>query len=260
MKHSPISRREFARRCALSAAAVASSSIVSFASKAAAAPASGPAQFVHPFDQDWLFAGKFDPQLDESQFTKVTLPHCVVPLSWEGWEPSAWHALWAYRRHFTVPKNAEKRRVFIKFDGVMTGAKVACNGVEFPEHEGGYLPFQHELTQYLKEKDNVIDVVVDGRWQSVPPDGSPKGPRSVDYLEPAGITRSASLLVLPQVFISDVFAKPVRALHSDRYLDVTCTLNAVAPVTKPFQVRVELRDGAKVRHRGVGTAFQARTD
>jgi beta-galactosidase len=242
-----ISRREFTRRCALGAAALAASSILGFdPAKASAAVAKGPARFVFPLDQDWLFAGKFAGQTDDKAFAKVTVPHCVAKLSWQNWDPSAWANLWLYRRHFALPKESAGRRIFLKFDGVMTGAKPVCNGVALPEHMGGYLPFRYELTQWLKEKNNILDLVVDGRWQSVPPDGNSKGARSVDYLEPAGITRSVSLCVLPQVFISDVFAKPVKPLKANRRVEVTCTLNSPGPVAKPFEVRVELMDGPRV--------------
>ncbi len=79
----PISRREFARRCALGAAALASGSILFDTPSAAAAAAKGPARFVYPLDQDWLFGGQFASQTDDKSFAKVTVPHCAVPLSWE---------------------------------------------------------------------------------------------------------------------------------------------------------------------------------
>ncbi len=135
----------------------------------------------------------------------------------------------------------------------MTSAKPVFNGVALPEHTGGYLPFRYELTQWLKDK-NVLDVVVDGRWQSVPPDGNPKGASTVDYLQPPGITRPVSLWLVPHVFISDVFAKPVRVLSHNRRVEVTCTLNASAPVEKPFRVRTELHDGPRVLARAEETA------
>ncbi len=247
-----ISRREFTRRCALAAAALASSSIVGFGrTKAGAAPQTGPARFTFPLDQDWLFAGKFNanaftPKMDEAAFSKITLPHCVAKLSWQNWDPAAWESVWLYRRHFSLPKEGANRRIFLKFDGVMAGAKPVINGVALPEHVGGYLPFRYELTQWLKKNDNILDVEVDARWQSVPPEGSPKGPPAVDYFLPGGIVRSVSLCVLPQVFISDVFAKPVKALKSSRRVEVTCAVNAADIPAKPIQIKVELRDGPRV--------------
>jgi beta-galactosidase len=246
-----ISRREFTRRCAFGTAAIAASSILGFdPTRAQAFPQTGPSRFIIPLDQDWLFGGKFNaeaitPQMDEGAFSKVTLPHCVAKLSWQNWDPAAWENVWFYRRHIAWQKESSPRRAFLKFDGVMVGAKPVFNGVALQEHVGGYLPFRYEITQWLKEGDNVLDVAVDSRWQSVPPDGSPKGPRAVDYLEPGGITRSVSLCVLPQIFISDVFAKPVNVLDSTRGVDVTCSINATA-AAKPLEVEAKLMDGDRI--------------
>ena len=30
----------------------------------------------------------------------VTLPHTVVPLSWQDWDPADWERVWVYRKHF----------------------------------------------------------------------------------------------------------------------------------------------------------------
>src|SRR4029077_64188 len=106
------------------------------------------------------------------------------------------------------------------------GATPVLNGQDLPAHLGGYLPFEYEVTDKLKLADNVLAVAVDGHWQSVPPEGSPKGVSAVDYLEPAGLHRSVSLRLVPQVFIRDVFAKPVKVLEADRRVEVTCTLDA----------------------------------
>jgi beta-galactosidase len=255
MNHFPqtpfLSRRDFTRRLALGAAALAAAPVLLDTAAAKPGASRGPARFVIPLDQDWLFGGRLAGATDEKAFVRVTVPHCAPHLSWQNWDPTVWQTLWLYRRRFSYPKGASNRRVFVHFDGVMTGAKPACNGVALPEHMGGYLPFRYELTQWLKEKkENTLDVVVDGRWQNVPPDGNPKGSRTVDYLQPPGLTRSVSLWVVPQVFISDVFAKPVHILHAHRHVEVLCTLNSPGPDSKSFRVRTELMDGPRV----LGTA------
>jgi beta-galactosidase len=123
---------------------------------------------------------------DDTAFSKITLPHCVAPLSWQNWEPSAREDVWVYRRHFTVSADHRGLRTFLHFDRVMAGAAPVLNGRRLPQHLGGFLPFKYEVTDLVKEK-NVLSVAVDARWLNVPPSGSPKGPRSVDYLLPGGI-------------------------------------------------------------------------
>ena len=63
------------------------------------------------------------------------------------------------------------------------------------------MSFQREITAIIKEN-NTLTVHVDSRFVSIPPAGNPKGPHSVDYLLPGGITGSVHLRVLPQVFVA----------------------------------------------------------
>jgi beta-galactosidase len=209
-------------------------------------------------DQDWLFGGKLNPaalspEFDDSAFEKITLPHCATKLSWQNWEWEAWQKVWCYRRHFTLPEQFKGQRVFLEFDGVMVGAEPTINGHTLTKHLGGYLPFHYEITDRVKPDGNVLAVAVDSRWSNVPPQGSEKGPQRVDYLEPGGIHRSVRLRVVPQIFISDVFAKPIRVLDANRSVEVRCSIDAAITTDQPMQLRVELKDGSRVLARAEQT-------
>lgn len=200
-----------------------------------------------PLDQDWLFGGKFVPgsnqfNFDDSGYSRVTLPHSVAKLSWENWKPEDWQDIWIYRRHFRVPEQFRGQRLFLDFDRAMTTALPVFNGQALPQHLGGYLPFQYEVTKSVKDGDNVLAVAVNSRWQNVPPDGNPKGAPSVDYLEVGGIPGSVRLRAMPQIFVSDVFAKPVKVLSPDRTVEVTCSIDAATLPKKPVRVRVEMME------------------
>jgi beta-galactosidase len=201
--------------------------------------------------RDWLFGGKFspaaqEPAFDDSGFAKVTLPHCVAKLSWQNWEPAAWADRWIYRRHFDLPPETKDLRAFVEFEGVMTGATPVVNGHILPDHLGAYLPFGYEITEQLRPKDNVLAVAVDGRWQNVPPEGSPRGAQTIDYLEPAGLHRPVSLRLVPPVFLRDVFAKPAKVLQSDRRVEVVCSVDAAMVPPQPIRLQAELRQGKRV--------------
>jgi beta-galactosidase len=211
----------------------------------------GPASLWLALDGDWIFGGRLKDdamqrQLDEKGFSPITLPHCVSQLSWQDWDPETWEHVWIYRRHFSLPREFRNGRVFLQFDGVMVGAAPSINGHALAEHLGGYLPFQYEITNWLTGGDNVLAVAVDSRWKNVPPEGSPKGPRSIDYLEPGGIVRPVNIRAMPQVFISDVFAKPVKVLDSNRRVEVACSIDAAAIIGSPIQIKAELMDGPRV--------------
>lgn len=214
----------------------------------------GPATRRVAFDRDWLFAGKLKESLNSGDnskraFSPVTLPHCVAKLSWENWDPATWEDVWLYRRTFTIEKELKELRIFLQFEGIMQGATPAINGNELPKHLGGYLPFQYELTNWIKEAENTLDVIVDSRWSNVPPEGASGGAKSVDFLEAGGIYRSVWLKSVPQIFIENVFAKPVRVLEQTRSIDVLCSLDAAVLPRGPVQVQVELRDGSRVLSR-----------
>ncbi|SEF21645.1 beta-galactosidase [Amycolatopsis pretoriensis] len=183
----------------------------------------------------WLF-GRYDDGctelgFDEIDLSPVQLPHCVTPLSWTGWDPASWQDRWIYRKHFTV--NAAERHV-ARFDGVMTNASVFLNGALVATHEGGYLPFEVGLPGVVPG-DNVVAVVVDGRWALDVPPNLPRGggPSVIDFYQPAGIYRPAAIGPVPRIRLTDVFARPVDVLSPGRSLHVTCTLDApvVAEVT-----------------------------
>ena len=245
------SRRDFIKNLSIGTAALASGSVLGFfgGPKARAASLSGAARYLFPLDQDWLFGGRWNgdsnflqPGYDESAFEKVTLPHCVAKLSWQGWVPDDWAGLWVYRRHFAAQDEFKNRRVFLDFDGVMTRAVPVLNGHPLPEHLGGYLPFHYEITSLLGRK-NVLGVAIDSRWLSVPPDGYEKGPNEIDFLEPGGIVRSIRLRAVPQIFIADVFAKAVKVLDADRRVEVACTIDAAFVPQKPLRLQVDMMDG-----------------
>ncbi len=205
------------------------------------------------FNVGWLFgpasAGSSLPGFDDSALAPVTLPHTVAPLSWQNWDPSAWERLWVYRKHFVAPPGTDGMRVFLDFAAAMTRATVTLNGVEVADHLGGYLPFSAEITGQLRPDGNVLAVRLDPAFNlNVPPDRpTPQASTSVDYWQPGGIYRDVRLRVVPQVFLADVFAKPVNVLDAAaRQVVVEATVDAAVVPEGPAQVAVELLDDARV--------------
>lgn len=244
MSGSPISRRRFIRNCAVTAAAVRGSSVLGWTiDDNSGEPAKGPARHVVSLNRDWRFGGKFKevaltPEFDDRGFASVTLPHSVTPLSWSNWDPTAWEDVWIYRRHFSVPGEWRNLRLFLHFDRVMTGAAPVVNGHNLEQHLGGFLPFEREITGLTSEGDNMLCVQVDSRWLDVPPSGSPRGPLAVDYLLPGGITGNVELRAVPQIFLHEVFAKPVDVLDANRRVDIKCSINS-AEQQLPANVRIK---------------------
>ena len=264
---SKLSRRQFLLASGAGAAAVATRSVLGrgatawaagpsgatgTAAAGAAAQATGPAAVTRSFDAGWLFGpatpGSTAPGFDDSGLLTVTLPHDVTKLSWRQWDPGTWQQVWVYRKHFDAPRDSQGMRLFLDFDAAMTSSTVTVNGKQVGGRAGGYLPFSCEVTGLLQPKDNVVAVTLDSEFNiDVPPDRpAPYSPASVDFWQPGGIYRNVKLRMVPAVFISDVFAKPVNVLDSaSRQLVAQCTIDAAAPPAGSCQMRVEVLDGTR---------------
>ena len=219
---------------------------------AATGIANGPSGATASFDASWLFgpasAESSLPGFDDSAFVTVTLPHTVAPLSWQNWDPAAWEQVWTYRKYFDAPPGTSDMRVFLDFGAAMTHATVLLNGTAVADHLGGYLPFSAEITAALRPAGNLLAVELDSTFNlDVPPDRpAPAVSASVDFWQPGGIYRDVRLRVVPQVFLADVFAKPVNVLDAAaRQVVVEVTVDAGAALPGSGQVAVALLDGTR---------------
>ena len=109
-------------------------------------------------------------------------------------------SIW-YKRSFDYAK-APKERVFVHFGAANYKAFVYLNGVELGQHEGGFTPFDFEITNQLQPIDNFLVVRVDNtrRSNQVPT-------VNTDWWNYGGITRPVSLVILPESFIQDYFVQ-----------------------------------------------------
>lgn len=211
----------------------------------------GPSRHTISLDQHWTVTrvsnGASQQQSHHAgQLPQVTLPHCVSQLSWQKWNPSSWEDLWLYRCPLQIPQEFRGLRLFLHFDRVMVNATAAVNGHSLPQHLGGFLPFEHEITSLVTEPSNSLSVTVDSRWSNVPPSGSPKGPASVDYLLPGGINGSVELRAVPQIFIKDVFAKPVNVLSADHRLEINCNVDSAIAGSTPVRLVATLQKDKRI--------------
>jgi beta-glucuronidase len=90
------------------------------------------------------------------------------------------------------------RRLFLHFGAANYAASVYLNGEELGRHEGGFTPFDFEITSRVKPTNNYLVVRVDNRRakEQVPTDNS-------DWWNYGGITRPVTLVELPETFIQD---------------------------------------------------------
>ena len=102
-----------------------------------------------------------------------------------------------YERSFSYHKR-EHTRVFVSFGAANYSARVYLNGEALGEHEGGFTPFNFEITDKIHEGDNFFVVEVNNarRRNAVPS-------LNTDWWNYGGLTRDVGLLEEPESFIQD---------------------------------------------------------
>ncbi|MCC6804673.1 MAG: hypothetical protein IT319_17455 [Anaerolineae bacterium] len=159
---------------------------------------------VHPFNDNWLYTPADAPaSAPDSQFEPVTLPHTNIVLPYHNFDNLEYQFVSTYRKRFTLPEPLNGRRLYVDFDGAMIAATVSINGHTFDEHDGGYVPFSFDLTDYLRDGENVLQVRLDSTER---PDIPPYG-YVVDYLTFGGVYRDVKLRYVEPVHIADVFVR-----------------------------------------------------
>jgi beta-glucuronidase len=104
-----------------------------------------------------------------------------------------------YKKQVQVLKKKEKR-YFLYFGAVNYLADVFFNGVKLGSHEGGFTPFQFEITGLLADSNNTIIVKTDNRRIK---NGLPG--LGFDWFNYGGITRDVAIIVTEQTFIKNYF-------------------------------------------------------
>lgn len=103
-----------------------------------------------------------------------------------------------YARHFETGKVPSGRRLYLYFGAVSYRCTVYLNGKMIASHEGGFTPFQVDVTGDVVEGDNFLTVEVSNR-RSV--DAIPA--MSFDWWNYGGITRDVMLVSVPDTYIKD---------------------------------------------------------
>jgi len=124
-----------------------------------------------------------------------------VPSDWNSQLPELKYyegTVW-YAKHFDVAKD-HIGRLFIYFAAVSYRCKVYLNGKEIAEHEGGFTPFQVEVTHLVKNSDNFLALEVNNTRTT---DAIPA--KSFDWWNYGGITRDVMLVSTSKIYIHDYF-------------------------------------------------------
>lgn len=105
-----------------------------------------------------------------------------------------------YSRSFSIPSSWKGKRIKLKFDGVSSHAVVNVNGKKVIEHEGSFVPFEADVTDFIQPGDNLLEVEVQALTISdILACTSQYAAHTV-----GGILRKVTLFALPEVNIADI--------------------------------------------------------
>ncbi len=174
----------------------------------------------HGFEEKWYASPLKEP---------MTMP---VPASYndlkEGVDFRDHYGWVFYQRKISMPAFAKSQRIVLRCAAVTHHAKVYLNGELLCEHRGGFLPFEVEITEKLRDgADNLLTIAVDNviDYTTLPVGGKsdmmagmagmggnasqkPKNNPNFDFFNYCGITRPVKIYTTPKVYIDDITLVP----------------------------------------------------
>lgn len=127
-------------------------------------------------------------------------PTLKVPGDWNSQKENLFYyegTIWL-KRSFDYKAAQTSNRLFLYFGAVNYKAEVYLNGTKLGVHEGGFTPFNFEITSVVKPENNYLIVKVDNkRFKEAVPT------INTDWWNYGGITRDVNLIEEPSTFIQD---------------------------------------------------------
>jgi len=154
-----------------------------------------------PKDNGYFMNAKMENPSDLIEYNFDTSYQIMVPGDWNTqmeklyfYEGTVW-----YKKSFDYDVQPNER-AYVYFEAANYQATAYLNGEKLGEHIGGYTPFQFEVTDVIKEKDNFLVVKVDNKRlrEAIPT-------INTDWWNYGGITRSVHLITTPQTYIADYY-------------------------------------------------------
>lgn len=201
---------------------------------------------VEDFNFDWKFTLGDNPEFaaetfDDSLWRPLHLPHdWSIEGEFSKDNPSTPDGgalpggIGWYRKHFTVPA-LEGRRVFIEFDGVFMNSTVYVNGRETGYRPYGYSSFSYDISDIVREGDNLVAVRCDNADQ----------PNSRWY-SGCGIYRDVRLVTVNPVHVAYNGVFVTTPVIDGASASVRCEVEVEGGVPENVKVSILDADGRKV--------------
>lgn len=172
--------------------------------------------------------GKWECRINESETADFYDETIIVPFSPESMLSGVGkivmpHQRLHYRKKFTLPEGFKKSRVLLHFGAVDQECSVFVNGSRVGEHKGGYLPFHFDITDSLRQGENVLTLSVTDRTEQSPhARGKQKLQKkgkyaSLFYTPQSGIWKTVWMESVEKAYIEDVRITPLYDDSSVRF-------------------------------------------
>lgn len=135
--------------------------------------------------KNWTFIGR------DGRETTVELPHTWNAKDGQDGGNDYYRGTGLYKTRFKKPAFAADERVYLEFRGVNASAKVEMNGQHVMSHDGGYSTFRADITELLREE-NDLEVTADNSVNDR------VYPQKADFTFYGGIYRDVLLRIVPE--------------------------------------------------------------
>lgn len=172
--------------------------------------------------------GEWECRINESETADFYDETIIVPFSPESMLSGVGkivmpHQRLHYRKKFTLPEGFKKSRVLLHFGAVDQECSVFVNGIRVGGHKGGYLPFHFDITDSLRQGENVLTLSVTDRTEQSPhARGKQKLQKkgkyaSLFYTPQSGIWKTVWMESVEKAYIEDVRITPLYDDSSVRF-------------------------------------------
>lgn len=195
---------------------------------------------IENINSDWLYLEKNTPLLSEvnnqRDWQSIDLPH-----TWNQWDavdntPGYRRDVSWYKKELHLDKSNVAQYV-LYFEGINISSVIYINGKEAGQHIGGYVGFEIDITDYIKNGKNNLLVKVDNSYNR---DVIPS--QKADFFIYGGITRDVWLKTLPKVNMSRIKVSTYEVSESSAATSIKINFHNEQELDKSYALRCKILD------------------
>lgn len=172
------------------------------------------------------------------EWVRINLPHTWNKFDVLDQQPGYRRSISWYKKELYFPKLYENNKIVLHFEGVNNKAEIYVNNLFAGKHSGGYVGFDIDITDFVKQGDlNHIYVKADNSYDPylIPSQKS-------DFIIYGGITRNVWLKIYPNNYIKKVFIQTPSVTHKKAETSIKVDLNLVSK--NKFQLNFILKENS----------------